>query len=101
MHQSATLHFPTGLDCLGLTHAGTVWWNLGTPALYEQATRRGEGLISHLGPLVVRTGQHTGRSPNDKFIVREPSSVDNVWWGKVNLPFDTDQFEQLFRGWHP
>ncbi len=65
-----------------------VYWNLSVPALYEEAVRRREGLISAEGPLVCRTGQHTGRSPNDKFIVREPSSADKVWWSKVNRPIE-------------
>ena len=49
-------------------------WNLSTAVLYEEAVRRNEGLIAAEGPLACRTGQHTGRSPNDKFVVREPSS---------------------------
>lgn len=53
--------------------------------------------MSHLGPLVVRTGQHTGRSPNDKFTVQEPSSAENIWWGKVNRPFDPDRFDALHK----
>ncbi|MCJ7752639.1 MAG: phosphoenolpyruvate carboxykinase (ATP), partial [Armatimonadetes bacterium] len=53
---------------------GRVYWTLNTPALYERIVRRREGLVAHLGPVVVRTGDHTGRSPNDKLIVREPSS---------------------------
>ena len=51
--------------------------------------------MSHLGPLVVSTGQHTGRAPNDKFIVKEPTSEENIWWGKVNVSFDKDRFESL------
>ncbi len=84
-----------GLEAHGITNVDTVYWNLPTPALYEQAVRRREGHIAHLGPLVVRTGQHTGRSPNDKFIVREPSSEGKVWWGKINRPFDPGKFEGL------
>ena len=70
-------------------------WNLSIPALYEEAVRRREALILVHGPLVCRTGQHTGRSPNDKFIVREPSSEDKVWWSKVNRPIDGAQFEAV------
>ena len=62
-----------GLDAEGI-RADRVRWNLATAALYEEAIRRKEGVIAATGPLVCRTGLHTGRSPNDKFVVREPSS---------------------------
>ena len=63
-----------------------IFYNYGTPALYEQVIRRREGLFAHLGPLVVRTGYHTGRSPNDKFLAKESSSEKNIWWSKANNP---------------
>jgi phosphoenolpyruvate carboxykinase (ATP) len=63
-----------GLENHGLKNINRAHWNLSAGELYEHAIRRGEGHIAHLGPLVVNTGQHTGRSPNDKFIVREASS---------------------------
>ena len=69
--------------------------NLSTAELYERAVRAGEGLISAHGPLVVRTGKHTGRSPRDKFIVREPSSDDKVWWGQVNRPISEEHYDRL------
>ncbi len=84
------------LEQIGLRNIGNVYWNLTTPALYEEIVRRREGLISHLGPLVVRTGHHTGRSPNDKFIVREPSSEQHIHWGKVNQPMPQEKFTSLF-----
>ncbi len=83
------------LKYLGLDNLGRVYWNLPTPALYEEAIRRYEGMLSHLGPLVVRTGQHTGRLPRDKFLVREPSSEAKIWWGKVNRPMDVAKFQAL------
>lgn len=70
-------------------------WNLGTAALYEEAIRRDEGIVAADGPLVCLTGIHTGRSPNDKFLVREPSSADHVWWGSVNRPIEPAQFQAL------
>ena len=88
-------HSQYGLEQQGIQNVGNVFWNLPTPSLYEQAIRRYEGRLAHLGSLVVRTGQHTGRSPNDKFIVQEPSSEDKVWWGKVNRPIALDKFEML------
>ena len=84
------------LDGLGLKNLGNIYWNLSTPALYEEVVRRREGSISHLGPLVVHTGHHTGRSPNDKFIVKEKSSQDKINWGKINRPFEEGKFNALF-----
>lgn len=83
------------LETHGITNANTVWWNLSTPSLYEHALQRHEGLLAHLGPLVVRTGQYTGRSPRDKYIVQEASSQDRVWWGEVNQPFAVGRYEVL------
>ena len=86
-----------GLEDAGIEGAAKVHWNLGAAALYEEAVRRGEGLIAADGPLVCSTGQFTGRSPNDKFIVKEPSSEQNVAWGKVNRPIDAANFDNLER----
>src|SRR5262245_37312580 len=86
-----------GLEALGIVRSGPVRWNLSVPALYEEAVRRGEGLVAAGGPLVCRTGAHTGRSPNDKFVVLEPSSEANVAWGPVNRPFETSHFDALHR----
>src|SRR5512142_2875829 len=83
------------LKALGLDNLGRVYWDLPTPALYEEAIRRYEGTLSHLGPLIVRTGRHTGRLPKDKFLVREPSSEGKIWWGKVNRPMELPKFEAL------
>jgi phosphoenolpyruvate carboxykinase (ATP) len=69
--------------------------NLSTAELYEHAIRNGEGKISAHGSLVVRTGKHTGRSPRDKFVVREPSSKANVWWGPVNQPISEAHYDRL------
>ena len=77
-----------GPDAHGITAEGTVWWNLSSAALYEHALAAGDGSIAEGGPLVVSTGSHTGRSPKDKFIVREPGSEDRVWWGAINQPID-------------
>ncbi len=79
----------------GITNVHSIQWNLPAASLYEEAVRRSEGLIARTGPLVVRTGQYTGRSPKDKFVVREPSSENHVWWGTVNQPFAVDTFRAL------
>ena len=75
--------------------AGKIVANLSTAALYEAAVRDGEGLIAAEGPLVVSTGTHTGRSPKDKFIVREPSSEASVWWGDVNHEISEANYDRL------
>jgi len=83
-----------GLDREGI-RSDRVRWNLTTAGLYEEAIRRNEGLIAAGGPLACRTGQHTGRAPNDKFIVREPSSEREIDWGKVNRPMEPAKFDLL------
>jgi phosphoenolpyruvate carboxykinase (ATP) len=86
-----------GLESIGIRPGppDTVHWNGTTPALYEAIVRRREGTIAHQGPIVVRTGAHTGRSPDDKFIVEEPGSKGAIWWGQVNRPFPEADFERL------
>ena len=79
----------------GVQQPGQVWRNLPTPSLYEHAIRRHEAMISHLGPMVVRTGQYTGRSPNDKWVVEEPTSKDEVWWGDVNQSMSEETYDRL------
>jgi phosphoenolpyruvate carboxykinase (ATP) len=84
-----------GLDRAGITPQRPVHWNLTPPELYEHALQRGEGMLAEAGPFCAVTSPHTGRSPNDKFLVREPSSADHIWWGKVNQPFAAEQFDRL------
>jgi len=85
------------LDQVGLHNVGRVYWNATTPQLYEEITTRREGWVAHLGPIVVRTGSHTGRSPRDRFVARDPVSADRVWWGPANRPFEPDKFDALHR----
>src|SRR5437868_2386508 len=95
MEMPGNIHSSYGLENHGLRDLNAVYWNLSTASLYEAVINRREGRLAHLGPLVVRTGQHTGRSPNDKFIVEEPSSKDKIWWGKVNRPMSPEKFNVL------
>ncbi|MHB1262817.1 MAG: phosphoenolpyruvate carboxykinase (ATP) [Gemmatimonadaceae bacterium] len=90
-------HAETGstLAGQGLAPRGTVHWNLVPPALVQHAIRRGEGTLADMGPFCAVTAPHTGRSPNDKFVVREAGSEQDVDWGKVNQPFPEAQFERL------
>src|SRR5450830_302688 len=78
-----------------LDPAGTVHWNLVAPELIEAAIRRGEGELADMGPFVAVTSPHTGRSPNDKFVVKDPQSEKDVDWGKVNQPIAPEQYQLL------
>jgi phosphoenolpyruvate carboxykinase (ATP) len=84
-----------GLENHGLVNLRRIYWNLPTPALYEESIFRSEGSISHLGPLVVNTGKHTARAAADKFVVHEHSTEDKVWWGQYNRPFTGESFSAL------
>jgi len=84
-----------GIDEHGLGDVATVYWNLPPAQLVEHAVRRGEAVLSADGALICHTGEFTGRSPNDKFVVEEPSSKDRIWWGKVNRPFPPEKFDAL------
>jgi phosphoenolpyruvate carboxykinase (ATP) len=84
-----------GVDEQGLGAAATVYWNLPPAQLVEHAVRRGEAHLSNDGALVCHTGEFTGRSPNDKFVVEEPGSKDSIWWGKVNRPIAPARFDAL------
>ena len=84
-----------GLVAHGLTPSGEVHWNLEAPELIDMAAAAGEGVLSAHGVLVTRTGSRTGRSPNDRFIVREPATEDDVWWGEVNVPTTYEVFKRM------
>jgi phosphoenolpyruvate carboxykinase (ATP) len=91
----AGLQGKVGLGAQGLAPKGEVHWNLVAPALIQAAIRRGEGQLADMGPFCSVTAPHTGRSPNDKFLVKEAASEADVDWGKVNQPFTDEQFETL------
>ena len=94
--ESGVVRSAHGLDRIGIRNTGNVYWNLTTGAIYEEVVGRHEGWIAHLGPLVVRTGHHTGRSPADKFVVREGELEDEIWWGENNRPFSPERFDALY-----
>jgi phosphoenolpyruvate carboxykinase (ATP) len=79
----------------GIDAAGRIYWHPTTSQLYTHALARGEARLAEGGPLVVDTGIHTGRSPKDKFIVREPGSEARIWWGEVNAEISEENFERL------
>jgi phosphoenolpyruvate carboxykinase (ATP) len=78
----------------GIAGSGRIVWSPSTSLLYEHAIARGEARIGEGGALVVDTGRHTGRSPKDKFVVREPGSEDRIWWDG-NQEFSENAFERL------
>jgi phosphoenolpyruvate carboxykinase (ATP) len=84
-----------GLENHGIRNPGTVFWNLNPVELVEHAIRRGEGSLVDGGPFNAVTTPHTGRSPQDRFIVREPGSEADVDWGKVNIPFEAENYDRL------
>jgi phosphoenolpyruvate carboxykinase (ATP) len=85
-----------GLENHGLTNLSNVYWNLPHEALYEEIVFRGEGRVVKGGSVIANTGKHTGRSANDKFVVREASTQDKIWWGEYNRPFNQDKFNEVF-----
>ncbi|MBT9395371.1 phosphoenolpyruvate carboxykinase (ATP) [Hymenobacter sp. NST-14] len=80
---------------LGISHAAQVHLNLTPAALVEEALRRGEGTLTDTGALMADTGAFTGRSPKDRFVVKDANTQDSVWWGDINIPFEADKFDQL------
>jgi phosphoenolpyruvate carboxykinase (ATP) len=93
--EATALKSDYGLEHHGITHQRMVYWNLPTEALYEEITFRGEARIAREGPIVAFTGKHTARSASDKFVVREPSTEDKIWWGEYNRPFSPEKFNDL------
>jgi phosphoenolpyruvate carboxykinase (ATP) len=84
-----------GLSKQGLNPKGTIHWNYIAPELMQCAAERKEGEFAAMGPFVAVTSPHTGRSPNDKFVVKEPSSENDIDWGKVNQPYPPEKYETL------
>ncbi len=94
--QAKDLKSRYGLSNHGLTHLDRVFWNLPEAALYEEATIRKEGNVANGGPFVVNTGKWSARAAQDKYVVREASTEDSIWWGEYNRPYDPEKFDALF-----
>jgi phosphoenolpyruvate carboxykinase (ATP) len=90
-----TLASSYGLSNHGLKHIDTAYWNLSTPALYEEIIFRNEGSIVNQGPILVKTGKHSARAANDKFVVEEDTTVDDIWWGDYNRPISPEKFNTI------
>ena len=85
-----------GLENHGLRNLNMEYWTLTTAALVERIVSRREGVLAHEGAVIVRTGDHTGRAANDKFIVREGEAAEKIWWCKVNRPLSPEAFDRLY-----
>lgn len=94
--EATALKSDYGLDNHGISNLRMAYWNLPTEALYEEITFRKEARIARQGPIVANTGKHTARSANDKFVVREPSTEEKIWWGQYNRPMSADKFNDLY-----
>ena len=92
---AAALASDFGLANHGIVNPRCVYWNLPVEALYEEIVFRGEGRIVRGGAVAVETGRHTSRAAQDKFLVREPASEEQVWWGEYNRPLAPASFEAL------
>ncbi|MGD1845277.1 MAG: phosphoenolpyruvate carboxykinase (ATP) [Salibacteraceae bacterium] len=82
---------------LGLGNVAVAHWNLDPAQLVEETIELGEGFLTSTGALAVDTGEFTGRSPKDRFVVYDDVTKDTVWWGNVNIKFDSDKFESLYQ----
>lgn len=83
------------LTTLGLKNV-TAYWNLPVPELVEKTLSMKEGVLADSGALVIKTGEFTGRSPKDRFIVKDEQTADTVDWNAINMAFDSEKFDQLY-----
>ncbi len=95
MQETGVRNGAYGADKFGFKDLAAVHWNLTEPPLYEHAIRAGEAQLAFGGPLAADTGQHTGRSPKDKFTVVDQLTEGTVWWGNNNK-LSQDQFKLLY-----
>jgi phosphoenolpyruvate carboxykinase (ATP) len=87
----------TTLEYLGIKNPSNTYWNLSPAQLVEETLFRGEGELSDSGAIMVDTGEFTGRSPKDKYVVLDDQTRDNVWWGDVNHEFSSEKFDRLYQ----
>jgi phosphoenolpyruvate carboxykinase (ATP) len=84
------------LESIGLGKVAIAHWNLSPAELIEETILTGEGTLTDTGALAIDTGEFTGRSPKDKFVVFDEKTKDTVWWGDVNGKFDSNDFDLLY-----
>ncbi|WP_411767225.1 phosphoenolpyruvate carboxykinase (ATP) [Winogradskyella sp. A3E31] len=83
------------LDAYGIKKA-KINYQLSSDELHEETLKKGQGKEASSGALAINTGEFTGRSPKDRFIVKDAITEDKVWWGNINIPFDSDKFQKLY-----
>jgi phosphoenolpyruvate carboxykinase (ATP) len=83
-------------DSIGLTNLGNVFWNLTPAELVEDTIINGQGVLTDTGAIAIETGEFTGRSPKDRFVVFDEKTENSVWWGDVNIKFSTEKFDSLY-----
>ncbi len=84
------------LDNYGISNA-TVYWNLSTDELQKITLEKGQGKLNDTGALAINTGEFTGRSPKDRFIVKDKITKDKIWWGNINIPFTPENFDKVYK----
>jgi len=89
-------HVGQELENIGIKTSGKIHRNLSVPVLYEHIISKGEGVMAHNGPVIMRTGSHTARAAQDKFIVKQEPSASHIWWGDYNVPFEASKFDKLY-----
>ena len=97
MNETGLKSAVSGLEACGLSTNGKVFWNLTAAELVEHSLRLGEGVLSSTGALMCDTGKFTGRAPDDKFIVRDAVTENQVWWKEFNHPVEPSVFTNLRR----
>ena len=83
-------------DSIGLTNLGNVFWNLTPAELVEDTIISGQGVLTDTGAIAIETGEFTGRSPKDRFVVFDEKTENTVWWGDVNIKFSKEKFKSLY-----
>ena len=96
MKESGIKSGKVGLESLGIKEAKEVLWNLTPAELVEEALKNGEGVLTDTGALMCDTGKFTGRSPKDRFVVKDAKTENTVWWGDINIAFDPEKFDRLY-----
>lgn len=84
------------LENIGLGEVDSVYWNLTPSELVEETVILGQGALTDTGALAIDTGEFTGRSPKDRFVVADEKTANTVWWGGINIKFDPGKFDALY-----